>query len=130
MDVMGLRRGLLMGMANNDISVEFVKDYTVTESWENDSLGNPITIFQTLGLSTDDLSDLSQVFVMIFKNNHASNTLYKCDCIIRTKGDSTAALGSYVLRNNKSGVRGFSSSTSSWASIGTVIKIYKVVYAI
>lgn len=114
-------------MANNDIKIEHVKDYTVSESWENDAQGNPVTIFQALGLSTDDLSDLSQFYLMIFKNNQASNTTYKCDYMIRTKNSSVAG---YVVRENKSAIRNFVTNTSAWASIGTVIKVYKVTYVI
>ena len=117
----------MAGIGN--IKVDFIKSYVVQESWENDTKGNPITIFSALGLSTDDLS-AAQVYVMLFKNNNVSNTIYKCDYIYRAKNTNNRELGSYVVRNNKSAYREFSSDISTWASIGTVIEVYKITYDI
>ena len=107
-------------------TVEKIKTYTVEESWENDTKGNPVAIFTALGLNRNDLTNYSETFLCIFKNNNVSNQ-YKCDFIQYSKETAASAEGTYACRNNYTSVRGANSTgTSTWASIGTTIDVYKV----
>ena len=106
-------------------TVEKIKTYTVEESWENDTKGNPVAVFAKLGLDRNDLTNYSETFLCIFKNNVSKQ--YKCDFIQYSKENSASAEGTYACRNNFTSVRiANSASTSTWASIGTTIDVYKV----
>ena len=107
-------------------TAEKIKTYTVEESWENDAKGNPVAIFTALGLDRNDLTNYSETFLCIFKNNNTSSQ-YKCDSIQYSKDTSVTSCGAYVCRNNYNSIRTANgTATSAWASIGTTIDIYKV----
>lgn len=110
---------------NSLFTVEKIKTYTVEESWENDANGNPVAIFTALGLDRNDLTNYSETFLCIFKNNLSNQ--YKCDYIQYSKDASASSSGAYACRNNYTSMRSANSaSTSAWASIGTIIDVYKV----
>lgn len=114
------------GGGDSPFTVEKIKTYTVEESWENDTKGNPVAIFTALGLDINDLTNYSETFLCIFKNNNVSNQ-YKCDFIQYLKWTSTRTYGAYVCRGNYTATRDSNdTNTSAWASIGTTIDIYKV----
>ena len=107
-------------------AAEKIKTYTVEESWENDAKGNPVAIFTALGLDRNDLTNYSETFLCIFKNNNTSSQ-YKCDFIQYSKVNGASGEGAYVSRNNCTSIRGANiAATSAWASIGTAIDVYKV----
>ena len=107
-------------------TVEKIKTYTVEESWENDTKGNPVAIFTALGLDRNDLTNYSETFLCIFKNNNVPNQ-YKCNFIQYSKTTGAPSEGAYVCRNNYTSAKiANSSATSAWASIGTAIDVYKV----
>ena len=64
MDVMNLRRMLLMQLMNGGEDMEFVKSYTVEESWENDTKGNPVNITRTI---LDGVSNkkIKEIFILV-----------------------------------------------------------------
>ena len=106
-------------------TVEKIKTYTVEESWENDTEGNPVIIFTALGLDRNDLTNYSETFLCIFKNNLSNK--YKCDFIQYSKDPSANSIGAYVCRSNYTSMRSANSEViSAWASIGTIIDVYKV----
>lgn len=110
---------------NSLFTVEKIKTYTVEESWENDANGNSVAIFTTLGLDRNDLTNCSETFLCIFKNNLSNQ--YKCDFIQYSKDAIASSNGAYACRNNYTSMRSANStSTSVWASIGTIIDVYKV----
>lgn len=114
------------GRGGGLFTVEKIKTYTVEESWANDTKGNPVAIFTALGLDRNDLTNYSETFLCIFKNNNVSNQ-YKCDLIQYSKDTSITSCGAYVCRNNYNSIRtANSTATSAWVSIGTTIDIYKV----
>lgn len=114
------------GGSCSPFTVEKIKTYTVEESWENNTKGNPVAIFTALGLDRNDLTNYSETFLCIFKNNNVSNQ-YKCNFIQYSKDTSASSYGTYVCRNNYTSIRtATSSAISAWASIGTTIDVYKV----
>ena len=113
------------GGGDSPFTVEKIKTYTVEEPWENDTKGNPVAIFTALGLDRNDLTNYSETFLCIFKNNVSNQ--YKCDFIQYSKETSASSEGAYASRNNYTSVRIANSlGTSAWASIGTTIDVYKV----
>lgn len=107
----------------NSSMMRFIQSYVVPTSWENDTLGNPVSIVNTLIPDRDD-NDWSVVYWLLFDGNNAANALYKADGILWIGFDSQAH--GYTIRNNKTAYRNNSEGTSSWASAGTVIKIYAI----
>lgn len=110
---------------------EKVGEYTVSESWEDDNKGNPIQIIKTVLIDGAYLSeDKNYLFLLTFVGNSASETSYKVDEIsvpfvgISSNLDWEYDLG-YCLRNNRTAVRKVNIGTSSWASQGTTINIYR-----
>lgn len=115
-----------VGLNNN--TLQLVQSYTLQESWENDSLGNSFTVINTL---LPNLSSYSAqyLFVIEFKNNQTQKTDYKVDYIVTGNFGTTASTSErdgFTIRNNYSVRRPNAKSTSTWASIGTVISIYKI----
>lgn len=108
------------------VKSEYMASYTVETSWENNTDGNPINVFNTvssaLGIDANDLAP-TQAFILVFRNNNASS--YKVDFIYRTKEQN---YGSYSLRGNREKLRGYNTSVSTWATIGTIIDVYKLTY--
>ena len=110
-----------MGMGNS--MMRLIKTYVVPTSWENDTLGNPVSIVDTVIPDRDD-NDWSVVYWLLFDGNNAAYTLYKVDGILWVGFDSIAH--GYTIRNNKTAYKSNNTGTSSWASAGTVIKIYAI----
>ena len=124
MDVMNLRRMLLMQLMNGGEDMEFVKSYTVEESWENDTKGNPVNITRTI---LDGVSNkkIKEIFILMMRGNAASNYNYKCDAIVVSCNDSMSVANGYIIRANWTQARDYATSSSSWVSQGTVIDVYK-----
>ena len=122
MDVMSLRRMLLMQLVNGGEDMEFVKSYTVEESWENDTKGNPVNIGRTI---LDGVSNkkLKEIFILMMRGNAASN--YKCDAVVVSCNDSMSVAQGYIIRANWTQGRDYATSPSSWVSQGPVIDVYK-----
>ena len=115
------------GGGSSLFTVEKIKTYTVEESWENDAKGNPVAIQNALEINISELTNCSESFLCIFKNNNATNANYRADFIQYAKDSSVNHYGSYSVRGNVSTARGASSTNMSlWASIGTIIDVYKV----
>lgn len=114
-----------MAMANNSDNLEYLGSYTVPTSWENDTYGNPINIYNTAVLPL--IGDESyQIIVVTADNNNAVTYKLIKMCLIT---DSTPQYGS-VLRYTISGdvysIRAIGESTSAWCSAGTELKVYRV----
>lgn len=120
----------MSSMANGIVKSKFIGSYTVNSSWETDSLGNPITIYNTvssaLGISVNDLGN-TQGYGFLFRNNNASPVGYRCDFIYRAKDVSN---GTWALRNNKSAIKGYNYNVSLYASEGTVIDVYEITFIV
>ena len=115
-------------MTNSQIvTSQKIGEYTVPESWENDTSGNPISIYNvlnnTFGIDKSTLAG-NEAYIFVFENNKAGNYYVNMIYLLNTN------VQSYVLRNNKSAFRQFAQSTSTWASEGTKINVYKLQYNI
>lgn len=104
--------------------------YTVTESWENDTLGNAAKAWEILKpyIAADNLGAQYNIYVAVYTNNQAQNTNYKADYIYYSgTGDLDTSYNLFTVRNNRTNrTNGASASRSFWASTGTVIKIYRL----
>lgn len=110
----------------NSNTIQLISTYTLEESWENDTLGNPVTIINTL---LPNLSSYSPqyIFLLVFKNNNATNKNYKVDYILTANvAADNNSKGGFTVRNNYTASRQNNTATSSWASIGTIVNIYKL----
>ena len=105
----------------NSNTVQLISTYTLEESWENDTLGNPVTIIDTLLPNLNSYSP-KDIFLLIFNNNNATNNSYKVDYIVT----SNVTGSGFTVRNNYTASRANGSGTSSWASIGTIGNIYRI----
>lgn len=128
MDVMQLRRGLMMGMAELPIKLLKVGTYTVEESWENDTKGNAAAICRTV--VAPYLDGKPSMYFLRFVGNNASNPTYRCDYMALLTNASAnmtinANYAGSIARYNRSQYRNIAENTSTWASAGTVIEIYK-----
>ena len=110
----------------NSNTLQLISTYTLEESWENDTLGNPVTIINTLLPNLNSYSP-QYIFLLVFKNNNATNNNYKVDYILtaNVSADSSSK-GGFTVRNNYTSSRQNNTATSSWASIGTIVNIYKI----
>lgn len=115
----------------NICGFEKIGEYTVSESWEDDDNGNPIQIIKTVIIDGNYLSEnKNYLFFLTFDGNNTSETSYKVDEIfvpfigVQSSLDWEYEMG-YCLRNNRTALRKINIGTSSWASQGTVINIYR-----
>ena len=109
------------------VAVEYIGQYILSESWENDRDGNPVAIYSAicnaLGISDSDLSAID-AYVMTVINNQNTGS-YSANMLYKTKDTSSA---SYSVRNNKSLIRGWNTGVSLWISQGAVIEVHKITY--
>jgi len=98
---------------------KLIKTYTVTESWQNDTLGNPVTIYNTI--LSDVTTTNSDMFVCIVKNNLDTSSYSANDFVYTANGTN-----GFFHRNNWTAVRSISTEMSSWISQGATIDIYKI----
>lgn len=68
-----------VGISNYTSQFELLETYTVEESWDNDTYGNPIAIKTALDLDNKDFGT-AHACLLKFKNNIA--TSYAADVII------------------------------------------------
>ena len=122
MDLMEVRRQMMGVIAM--AGWQYIKTYTVPESWENDNKGNAYAVIRTV--MQGEQTDIHDLYALLVENNTAQS--YVCNCIIFSATDITKAEGSMggaLIRNNYTNVRNISASSSSWISQGATIKVYK-----
>lgn len=111
---------------NNDINtMKLIKTYVVPESWENDTKGNPQTIFNTI--MSGETATTHEIYVFVVLNNTASQQNYAGNVIIMVSNNfgSNDTFGA-VVRNNWQNVRQGISGISFWISQGATVKVYKM----
>lgn len=113
-----------MAMASDSSNLEYLGSYTVPTSWENDTDGNAVNVYNTvvLPLIGDDLYQI--IVVTADNNNNASRDKFIKMCLITC---SPITAGS-VLRftSGEYGIRIMDQNTSAWCSAGTELKVYRV----
>lgn len=121
MDLMTRRREL-MGLLTEIETMKLIKTITLTESYESDSNGNAQN-FRSM-LFGEYLTEPNNLYVAVFENNNARNQAYKTDVMFTLVINGNYSKSLYV-RNNFSSVQDqFGTNYSSWASEGTIIKVY------
>lgn len=105
----------------------FVREYIVPESWENDTQGNPVAIFNAV------FGDITQedgfVYFIVMIGNNASQINYRGDLIYKANkvwlsSDRATMNISGAWRNNFTIYRAFNTDSSIWVSQGTVLRAY------
>ena len=109
---------------------EKIGQYVVTESWENDTKGNPFAIITTV-MPGFIVANENNIYFLDFKDNLAANQNYRGNCILFCGGtiptlSSAMAERGTCLRNNYTAIRPLITSTSFWVSNGATIDIYKL----
>ena len=100
-----------------------IKTVTLDSAHESDSIGNPVYWSQFLELPlVSDSSDMN-LYIVVFEGNQAYVN-YRTDFEVFARGSSS--IFCLDVRNNRSNSHGiYETNRSSWASVGTVIKVYK-----
>ena len=134
MDLMTRRRALLAQIVERgDDTMELIGTYTITESWENDNLGNAETIWLLLKpyIEADNLGSQYNIYLVLYTNNNAQNVSYKADYGLYYGNGTLNTTEFITVRNNRTNrTSGASNNRSLWASTGTVIKFYRILQPI
>ena len=101
-----------------------IKTVTLDSAHESDSIGNPVYWSQFLELPLVSDSSDRNLYMVVFEGNQA-DVNYRTDFEVFSRGSSSIIC--YDVRNNRSNSDNrYVTYRSSWASVGTVIKVYKI----
>lgn len=124
------RRILYEYVPEVDEYMELISQYTITESWESDTYGNAYNAWNTIMLpvlNNENLSSKYNLYVGVFTNNNASNASYKADYMYYTGNNNLSVSDFVTYRNGRTNRQvGAASNRSFYASVGTVVKIYRL----
>ena len=112
-------------MGGTNMDKYLIKTVTLDSAHESDSIGNPVYWSQFLELPlVSDSSDMN-LYLVVFEGNQAYIN-YRADFeLFYMNGAGNMAC--LDVRNNRSSyLQSYATSRSSYASIGTVIKVYKI----
>lgn len=105
-------------------STQLYKTVTLSEAHTSDSIGNPVYWASFLELPLVNDSTDTCIYIVVFNGNTA-NQNYRTDFEVFYRQGST--IKAIDVRNNRSNVyTSYVTNRSSWASAGTVIKVYKI----
>ena len=117
-----LSRRRYMGGTNMDKYL--IKTVTLDSAHESDSIGNPVYWSQFLELPLVSDSSDRNLYMVVFEGNQASVN-YRTDFEVFYRDSSSIIC--LDVRNNRSNLNDkYLTNRSSWASVGTVIKVYKI----
>lgn len=110
-------------------NMQFIKNYTVTESWENDTKGKLIPIYNAVIGNDLTFNDGKKICLMVMTGNTASS--YRCNAIFMSMAAPPDASNNNlnaggIIRQDWVGPRSMNTATSAWVSAGTVIKVYVI----
>lgn len=103
-----------------------IKTVTLDSAHESDNIGNPSywSTFLEIPVVTDNTD--RNFYLCVFENNNASTQNYRVDVAMYYRNGSNNVACAYI-RNNRGTVNSnMSTQTSLYASVGTVIKVYKI----
>lgn len=113
-------------MGGMNMDKYLIKTVTLDSAHESDSIGNPVYWSRFLELPlVSDSSDMN-LYMVVFEGNQAS-VKYRADFEVFFRNSSSIAC--FDVRNNRENLgtgNQYSTNRSSWASVGTVIKVYKI----
>lgn len=110
-------------MGGMNMDKYLIKTVTLDSAHESDSNGNPVYWSQFLELPLVSDSSDRNLYMVVFGGNQASN--FRTDFEVFFRNSSSIAC--FDVRNNRSNFNNqYLTNRSSWASVGTVIKVYKI----
>ena len=114
-------------MGGMNMDKYLIKTVTLDSAHESDALGNPYYWSNFLELPlVSDTSDRN-IYVAVFEGNQTSYANYKTDFAFYFRNGNGIGITCFSVRNNRSdGMSQYTTARSLWASIGTVIKVYKI----
>ena len=105
-------------------NTQLYKTVTLAEAHTSDSIGNPVYWASYLELPLVNDSTDTCIYIVVFNGNTA-NQNYRTDFEVFYRQGS--AIKVVDVRNSRSNVlTSYATNRSSWASAGTVIKVYKI----
>lgn len=105
-------------------NTQLYKTVTLSENHTSDSIGNPVYWASFLELPLVNDSTDTCIYIVVFNGNTA-NQNYRTDFEVFYRQGS--AIKVVDVRNSRSNVlTSYATNRSSWASAGTVIKVYKI----
>ena len=113
-------------MGGMNMDKYLIKTVTLDSAHEADDIGNPSywSTFLDIPVRTDSTD--RNFYICVFENNNAATTNYRIDVAMYYRDGSNNVACVYI-RNNRSTVSSdMSTKISLYASIGTVIKVYKI----
>lgn len=111
-------------MGGMNMDKYLIKTVTLDSAHESDSIGNPVYWSQFLELPLVSDSSDRNLYMVVFEGNQASVN-YRTDFEVFYRGSSSIIC--LDVRNNRSNLNNqYLTNRSSWASVGTVIKVYKI----
>jgi hypothetical protein len=127
-DMMDMRRALLMGEMIK--SMELIGTYIVQESWENDTLGNALAVYNTVlkpYVDADNLGDKYNVYIALFATNTCDNYKYRADYMMYHGTGNYVGTNVMTIRYNRTNISsGAATNRSFWAGPGSKIEIYRL----
>lgn len=114
------RYGLCIGKGN------LIKTVTLDSAHEEDNIGNPSywSTFLEIPVVADN-TDRS-FYICVFENNNAATTNYRVDVAMYYRNGSNNVACAYIRNNRGTVSSNMLTQTSLYASVGTVIKVYKI----
>ena len=113
--------------------MELIGTYIVQESWENDTLGNALNVYNTVlkpYVDADNLGDKINVYIALFVTNTYEEKpyyAYKADYMMYQGNGNSAADKVTTVRNNRTNMSiGATAGRSFWAGQGSKIEIYRL----
>jgi len=122
--MIGLIRRRIMGGMSMDKYL--IKTVTLDSSHESDATGNPVYWSTFLEIPVVADSTDRSFYFCVFENNNAATVSRRVDVTMFYR-DGSNNMACAFIRNNRMGFDArYNSSYSLYASIGTVIKVYKI----
>lgn len=111
-------------MGGMNMDKYLIKTVTLDSAHESDSIGNPVYWSQFLELPLVSDSSDRNLYMVVFEGNQASVN-YRTDFEVFYR--SSSSIICLDVRNNRSNLNEkYLTNRSSWASVGTVINVYKI----
>ena len=103
-----------------------IKTVTLDSAHEADNIGNPSywSTFLEIPVVSDDTD--RNYYLCVFENNNASTQNYRVDVAMYYRNISNNVYCVYIRNNRGTVSLSMSTMTSLYASVGTVIKVYKI----
>lgn len=122
--MIGVNRRRYMGGMNLDKYL--IKTVTLDSAHEANNNGNPLywSTFLEIPVVADNTD--RNFYLCVFENNNAATTNYRVDVAIYYRDGNSDVECAYIRNNRGTVGSSITAATSLYASVGTVIKVYKI----